>query len=139
MNEKEIAGKEKKEGPKRISRGRQVNIRLSNEQYATLEAKAQAAGLKPAQIVRQIAAGIKVAPRKQPIISDDIAASIATQLRYIGNNLNQLARHANSGGSVSKSVLEGIQEELGNLWRFLSQGPPNQQGTQLTMQTSEPT
>ena len=37
-------------------------------------------------------------------------------LRTVSNNVNQLARHSNEGGSVSASDIAGIQDQLGGIW-----------------------
>jgi hypothetical protein len=37
-------------------------------------------------------------------------------LRIISNNVNQLAKHANSGGAVSAAALADVQVRLGEVW-----------------------
>lgn len=109
-----------KEKPKRIYKGRQVNVRLTDEEYNELEVKARAAGLNVPYVVKKAITGKRIPPKKPPKVSDEIALSIASELRHIGRNINQIAKHLNSGGSISNVELEGIREELGKIWHTLN-------------------
>jgi len=113
---------EKKPKKKRIYKGRQVNVRFTDEEYAKLEAKAEAAGLTVPYVVKRAALKKKVNSKKPPKISDEIALSMASELRHIGRNINQVAKHLNSGGSASEGLLgafERVRKGLGHVWRTL--------------------
>ena len=109
-----------KEKPKRIYRGRQINVRLTDAEYDEVKAKAIAAGLTVPYVVKRAVVGKRVPPKKQPKISDEIALSIASELRHVGRNINQMTKILNSGGNVPYGALEGIQGELEKIWRMLS-------------------
>ncbi len=42
-------------------------------------------------------------------------------LRIYGNNLNQLARRANEGGSIYRKDVEDLQREMHELWKMMRQ------------------
>ena len=42
-------------------------------------------------------------------------------LRIYGNNLNQLARRANEGGSIYRNDVEDLQREMHELWKMMRQ------------------
>ena len=59
------------------------------------------------------------------IISLNGADKIIIELKRIGNNVNQIAKHLNQGGTFYPSELNDITEELKSLWqqlRLLIQG-----------------
>ena len=42
-------------------------------------------------------------------------------LRIYGNNLNQLARRANEGGSIYRDDVEDLKREMHELWKMMRQ------------------
>lgn len=67
-------------------------IRFTPEEWATVQAVAEAAGMSAARYLRSRALGLR-APRK----SDEAIRHLVA----IGNNLNQLARAANTSGRLA--------------------------------------
>lgn len=57
---------------------------------------------------------------KSPKIDREGAFQIASELRRIGVNVNQIAKHVNSGENVSEGQIEGLQKELGELWQLFN-------------------
>ena len=108
---------------KRVYKGKQVNVRFTDEEYSELKAKAEAAGLTVPHVVKNAIRNKRITPKKPPKISDEIALSIASELRHIGRNINQIAKHLNSGGNVTKEhteAFERVRKGLGHVWRTLS-------------------
>jgi hypothetical protein len=84
------------------------SFRLTRGELASLRAKAHAAGLPVSTYLRKVALGKKV-PRRRGQLNRDAVY----QLSKIGNNLNQLARAANTAGQVvALERLEPAIEEL---------------------------
>lgn len=96
-------------------RNRMVSIRLSEEEYANLEEKAKYLGRTVPAFLRELALAKKV---RQPLVDREGALEIAKQIRAIGNNLNQLSKHANQGTKVID--LTNVREELSQVWQLLS-------------------
>lgn len=57
---------------------------------------------------------------KAPLIDRQGAIQIALELRKMGVNVNQIAKHLNSGGNASKGQINALQRELNDIWQQLS-------------------
>ena len=79
-------------------------VRFTPEEWAAVQAAAEAAGMNAARFLRTRALGLRT-PRK----SDETIR----QLIAVGNNLNQLARSANIAGQVEEAVM--VAEVLGEV------------------------
>jgi hypothetical protein len=70
-----------------------VSIKLDTREYYSLKAKADSVRMSRSEYVRQCIAGSKIYPRLTPEMNDYIR-----KLSGMGNNLNQIARRANTEG-----------------------------------------
>ncbi|TGS40706.1 plasmid mobilization protein [Mesorhizobium sp. M8A.F.Ca.ET.182.01.1.1] len=95
-----------------------TTIRLTADERAALDAAASAAGLGPCSYARQAvmaAVGRATTVRRRP---DGLARAIARLLGEagrIGNNVNQMARHAHQGGRIRADELAALRTELARL------------------------
>lgn len=95
-----------------------TTLRLTPAERAALDAAAGAAGLGPSSYARRAvmrAVGRDAAVRRRP---DDTAQAVARalgDLGRVGNNLNQLSRHAHQGGQVPAGALDSCRLELAGL------------------------
>lgn len=88
-----------------------LEIYLAEDERAAIEDKARGAGLALSSFVRKAALGQKVATLPQP------NAAKWEQLARLSANMNQVAKAANAGASVS--VDSGLLRELADLVRRL--------------------
>lgn len=82
-------------------RHHQYLVRLTQEEHEDISAKADDAGISPAAFFRLAALGTPGprAQRRPP--ADHVAIrQILGQCGSIGNNINQIARHLNTGGKA---------------------------------------
>ena len=77
-----------------------------------MERQAEIAGFKKEPFIRKLISGTEL--RSRP---PDEYAKIIRELSAIGNNVNQIARVANSLGKINYHELEKIQAALDNIWR----------------------
>ena len=70
-----------------------VSIKLDTREYYSLKVKANSAGISRSEYIRQCIAGSIIRPRLTPEMNDYIR-----KLSGMGNNLNQIARRANTEG-----------------------------------------
>ena len=100
---------------------KQVNFRLSDEEAAKVELKAQAANLSVSGYCRIMAVEGKVKPQ---IIDKETGKALLPHLSHIGNNINQLAKVANSEGITlgMAAQLETVQNQFNALWGLLLDG-----------------
>lgn len=96
---------------------RQVNFRVSEQEYQRLESMADNLGMSVPSFCKAKAQGSRLTA---PKIDREGALQIASELRKIGVNVNQMAKHLNSGGMVSESQINALQEELRELWQLFN-------------------
>lgn len=95
-----------------------TTLRLTADERAALDVAAEAAGLGPSSYARRAvvrAVGREARVRRRP---DELAQSLGQalgDLGRVGNLLNQLTRHAHSGGRVPADALDGCRLELARL------------------------
>lgn len=94
---------------KKENRTRNIPVRvwLSEKENEELERKARIAGLPKSSVIRILLKGYE--PREQP---DERFYETMRQFYAIGNNLNQLARKANTLGWVDSKALADLSERL---------------------------
>ena len=97
---------------------RQINFRVSEDEYQRLEQMATDVGLSVPTFCKKKAHGAKV---RAPKIDREGAMEIARQLRAMGNNLNQLTKRANEGVAIPSGELQGMQKELQVIWQQFSE------------------
>lgn len=90
-----------------------VNARLSPSELAALTFKAAAAGMTPAQWLREAALSRRLPSPPVPAINREHYAELAR----LAANLNQLAKAANSGQAVTVNdgLLQRLSAEAGKL------------------------
>ncbi len=96
-----------------------ICFRLSEAMYEVFSYEAKKSGLSLSEFCRRVLLNRPI--KKLPVIIHD-EKEIAQTLRNIdadinrlGNNMNQIARHLNQGGSIMEPVLEEIRNELTKL------------------------
>lgn len=93
-----------------------MTIRLSEQERMALEAAAEAARIGPCALARRTVVEQLGLPRpiaqRRPDASAVAVRKALGELGRIGNNVNQLARHAHVGGRVDCQVLAAVRSEL---------------------------
>lgn len=94
-------------------RKRQIKkqVWLNREEAMILKKKAKKVGFKEAELIRNLIIGFE--PREKP---DDRFYDVMKEMRAIGNNLNQIARKANSLNFIDSSL---YKKEAENWNRFM--------------------
>ena len=95
-----------------------MSLRISAEDKKQIEEKARKTGLTTSECIRRCALG-----RKLPCYGDtSLLKEYSMQLGKIGSNLNQIAKHLNSGVSyysVYSDVKEAVKELLDLKFKIL--------------------
>jgi hypothetical protein len=98
-------------GSAKRQRTRFVNVRLTPDEHAAMEAAAERAGQSVASYVRQQCIGTpgpRAVPR--PPVERAALAQLLAQLGKCGSNLNQIARVLNSGGDEPDGIPDAIAD-----------------------------
>jgi hypothetical protein len=99
------------------NRTSKLKICLNDEERRALVDAGARLSVGPSTFARMAAlraAGRKPAPppRRKPNGYEQALAAWTAQLSWIGSNVNQCARCLNSGGSIDRSELSGIEAQL---------------------------
>ena len=85
-----------------------ISFRLDECEELKLREDADKSGLNISEYIRKCI-------NKEPIIKVYQPKELLRQISGIGNNINQIARHANSTGHVSKHDIEQITKDVNRL------------------------
>lgn len=96
---------------------KQISFRVSDDEFAKLKQSAETLQMSVPAFVKKKAEGARM---RTPNVDREGALEMARQLRYIGNNVNQIAKRANEGGAIDEDELQSIQKELQNIWQRLN-------------------
>lgn len=95
-----------------IIKDTEINIRMSNKQKNIIQALAMKSKLSMSEYMIRSSINAKI------IVEADKSEYI-TELRRIGNNINQITRKVNQGIVKETNLLE-VKQELNKLWLLLS-------------------
>ncbi len=96
---------------------RQINFRVSQEEFERLEQMANQLGMTVPAFCKSKAKGSKM---KAPKIDRKGAFQIASELRKIGVNVNQIAKYLNTSQNVSEGQIKALEKELHDIWQLFN-------------------
>jgi hypothetical protein len=92
-----------------------LNVRLSVAAFERLVSDARSLSTKPGTLARQLIEQRSVVVGDSPLLQD-----IARSYHTLASNMNQIAWHANRGGSLDADRVEGLAVEVAALRRQLA-------------------
>lgn len=97
-------------------RGKAVLVRLNEQEYVHLKRQSEITGLKMEPLVRQLILGrdVKLRPPEN-------LAALLRQMSAMGNNINQIAKVANSSKFIRSEDMEAIQKMQDELWQAIKE------------------
>ena len=95
-------------------RSNRVEFRLDDRELAHLNKIVSASGLKREQFLRDLIAGkdLRTRPKEE-------WAAVVRQISAVGNNINQIARHANTVGAISRQEFHDAVTLLSDVWQIV--------------------
>lgn len=96
-----------------IHRTKKMTFRLTVEEYKIIKTKISEAGISQQKFLLQTALG-------KEVIHIEEFQSLMLQIKKIGVNINQIARHMNETGVATKSEIEEVKGELEKIWQLLN-------------------
>lgn len=91
-----------------------LSLRLNEEEHQHLKTQAYTAGFSVEQYLRNLIAGETMKPRPKSEM-----AEIKRQLAAIGNNINQIAKIANTYQRIRQTDVEYIVEMQTKIWLMM--------------------
>lgn len=93
-----------------------ICLRLTDIELSVLEDRAEKCKMTRSDFIRNLILNRKLTPKYQIVIDGEEIKSLLAQYGKIGSNLNQIARHFNSGGERSLAMQEEIQQAIAELY-----------------------
>jgi len=100
-----------------MAKYRQVKVNLRPEDYDALERQAIAEEISMAELFRQ-AVGVGIPDRRDRNMNEERLALIY-ELKKIGTNINQIAKHVNTEKVIDRAALDALIEIQRELKRTL--------------------
>ena len=99
-----------------MNKTKTIKFRISDEEEKNIRELAQKCGMKISTYIRKSAINEKIV-----VCDNGMIYKLNSAVRAIGNNINQIARVANSTGSVSKQDISDIHNNFDILQKEITQ------------------
>ena len=93
-----------------------ISVRLNEQEHTHLKRLSEITGLKMEPLVRQLILGRELKPRPPENL-----AALLRQMSAVGNNINQIAKVANSSKFIRSEDIEAIQKMQDELWKAIKE------------------
>ncbi len=93
-----------------------VKVHLNEAERKHLKEQVEISGFTTEQFLRRLIAGKEIKPRPPENMTE-----LLRQLSAIGNNINQMARVANTCKSIQQETLEQVLEMQAVIWRLIEE------------------
>ena len=101
-----------------LRRSHQVMLRFTDIEYDRLSAQAEAAQLPLAEYLRKQVTGKQVKVKYEIVADLPELKKLIAEFGKIGSNLNQIARHFNSGGIHSQEMRKRIGQGISDIYEM---------------------
>ena len=91
---------------------KRLSARMNEKEYAHLKKLTEASGLKMEPLIRKLIMGQEIHQRPPAEMPE-----LLRQMSAIGNNINQIAKVANSSKFVRQEDIKEIQKMQSDLWK----------------------
>lgn len=91
-----------------------ISVRLNEQEHTHLKRLSETTGLKMEPLVRQLILGRELKPRPPENL-----AALLRQMSAMGNNINQIAKVANSSKFIRSEDIEEIKKMQSELWKVV--------------------
>ena len=103
---------------KELTRSHHITLRLTDTQYDTVTEAAEAAGMSRSSYIRQQLLHGKVIIKYDLRVDVPELQKLTSEFHRIGNNLNQIAKHFNTGGLHSQEIRSRINRAITDLYKL---------------------
>ncbi len=96
----------------------QIMLRLTDTEYEIISANAKSANLSLAEYARKQVTNKKVIAKYEIVADVPELKKLIAGFGKIGSNLNQIARHFNSGGIHSREMRKSINQSIADIYEM---------------------
>lgn len=91
-----------------------MTFRVNENERSRLKAESLKAGLPTEEFIRRLIMGVELRPRPPEQLTE-----LLRQLSAVGNNINQIARIANTTGLVIVKDIDSIRSMQSQIWQMV--------------------
>ena len=106
----------KKNPNKAPAKSRHVDLRMDEKTYCEIANYADYMGISVSEYIRQMLAKGKVVMKNYSIMNPTKLNDILFHLGHVSGNLNQIAHHLNSGGVMTKEILQDVDNATSDIF-----------------------
>ena len=103
---------------KELKHDHRIYLRLTDTEYEIVSANAKSANLSLAEYVRKQVMNKKVVVKYELVADLPELKKLIAEFGRIGSNLNQIARHFNSGGIHSQEMQKAISQSIARIYEM---------------------
>lgn len=103
---------------KELRHNHQIMLRLTDTEYEIVSANAKNANLPLAEYVRKQIMNKKVVVKYELVADLPELKKLIAEFGKIGSNLNQIARHFNTGGIHSQEMRKAINQGIADIYEM---------------------
>ena len=103
---------------KELRHKHQIMLRLTDTEYEIISESAKAAHLPLAEYVRKQVMKQKITAKYEIVADLPELKKLVAEFGKIGSNLNQIARHFNSGGIHSQEMRKAIGQSVARIYEM---------------------
>lgn len=103
---------------KELKRSHSVMLRLTDTEYEVISENAKAAALPLAEYARKLVTGKQINIKYEIVADLPEIKKLIAEFGKIGSNLNQIARHFNSGGIHSQEVKKALNQGIADIYEL---------------------
>ena len=101
-----------------LSHTHHVNLRLTDTQYEIISESARRSNLTLSEYIRRQLLQSKVIAKYEIVADVPELKRLIAEFGKIGNNLNQIARHFNSGGIHSQEIRKELNQCIADIYEM---------------------
>ena len=103
---------------KELRHKHQIMLRLTDTEYEIVAENAKSANLPLAEYIRKQVMKQKVIAKYEIVADLPELKKLVAEFGKIGSNLNQIARHFNSGGIHSQAMRKAIEQSVSRIYEL---------------------
>lgn len=93
-------------------RSNSIHIRMNDTEYELLQERANAVNMSIAEFIRNALDNQQVTIKYELVADVPEIKKLIGEFGKIGSNLNQIARHLNSGGAVTPEIITDVRTAI---------------------------
>lgn len=95
-----------------------IGLKISDQQLEYLQTRAERLGISQSEYIRRLLTDKPLQIRYEIIADSEQLTKLVHEFGKIGTNLNQIALHFNTGGSLSMAMEDAVHEAISKIFEM---------------------